>query len=95
MHNKVGHIFGTNLGHSFKTKSGKYTPAFVTLKRGSLRVEGGHIFGSNFRHMRLLYMIQIAHDTYDRHETKSHNSWSHFWGNFETHTFVIHDTRCT
>ena len=45
----------------------------------------GHIFGANFRHMHLLYMIHIARDTYDRHETKTHDSWSHFWGKFRTH----------
>ena len=27
-------------------------------------------------------MLPIAHDTYDGHETKTHNSWSHFWGKF-------------
>ena len=45
----------------------------------------GHIFGANFRHMHLLYMIHIARDTYDRHETKTHDSWSHFGGKFRTH----------
>ena len=38
---------------------------------------------------------RIAHDAYDRHETKTHNSWSHFWGKFQTHAFVIYDTYCT
>ena len=32
----------------------------------------GHSFGANFKHMHSLVMIHIAHDTYDRHETKSH-----------------------
>ena len=45
----------------------------------------GHIFGADFRHMHLLYMIHIERDTYDRHETKTHDSWSHFWGKFRTH----------
>ena len=54
-----------------------------------IRKTVGHIFGANLRHIHLLYMIHMVHDTYDTHETKSQNSWSHFWGKFETHTFVI------
>ena len=34
----------------------------------------------------------MVHDTYDTHAAKSQNSWSHFWGNFEKHPFVIYDT---
>ena len=43
------------------------------------RTTVGHIFGANFWHMHLLYMIFHRKD---RPETKTHNSWSHFWGKF-------------
>ena len=52
----------------------------------------GHMFGANLRHIHLLDMIHMVHDTYDTHETKSQNSWSHLWGKFDTHAFVIYDT---
>ena len=44
------------------------------------RTTFGHIFGANVIHMHVLYMIHIARDTYDRHETRTHNAWSHVWG---------------
>ena len=55
----------------------------------------GHMVGATFRHMHLLDMVHIAHDTYDTHETQTQNSWSHFWGNFQTRACVIYDTYCT
>ena len=43
------------------------------------RTTDGHIFGANFWHMQLWYVIWHRKD---RPETKTHNSWSHFWGKF-------------
>ena len=43
------------------------------------RTTVGHIFGANVWHMHLLYVILHRKD---RPETKTHNSWSHFWGKF-------------
>ena len=55
----------------------------------------GHIFGATFRNMHVLCIIHGAHDTHGRRETKTNNSWSHGWGNFQTHAFVRHGTHCT
>ena len=56
------------------------------------RTTFGHIFGANVIHMHVLYMIHIAHDTYDRHETRTHNTWSHVWGQG---TYTWRSNSCT
>ena len=33
-----------------------------------IRKAVGHIFGANFRHMHLLYIIHVVYETYDTHE---------------------------
>ena len=50
------------------------------------RTTVGHIFGANFKHMNLLHMILHRKD---RPETKTHNSWSHFWGKLRHLLYMI------
>ena len=57
-----------------------------------IRKTGGHIFGAMLSNILLLYMIHVVHETYDTHERHSQSSWSHFWGKFQAHAFVVYDT---
>ena len=66
--------------------------AYDTYNSHETETTVGHIFGANFDTHAVVTCNNVAHDTYERHETKTHNRWSHFWGNFGTHAFVIYDT---
>ena len=37
-----------------------------------IRKAVGHIFGANFRHMHLLYMIHVVYETCDHAERRAH-----------------------
>ena len=53
-------------------------------------IHDAHVTCDTYDKKNVLTKI-VQHDTYDTHETYPHTSWSHFWGKFEKHTFVIYD----
>jgi hypothetical protein len=86
----VGHIFGANFRHMHLLYI--IHVVYETYDTHERDTTVGHIFGANLSNIRLLYMIHVVHETYDTHERNSQSSWSHFWGKFQTHAFVVYDT---